>query len=438
MGNVLAGDFEVTENLYLNAELADVHFVCKSDDDVEKVPANKSLLAVTSPVFKKMFFGPMKETGDVEIVDANVDAFKEFLKFFYFRNVKLTMENMKIVFDLVEKYDIWNCATKACILQTQFDSSKRDNIEYSVWFYQQIIYLKMETLISEEPFDGDPNDLFSSDSFKCVDLEILKHILELNLSCKEVDIVNAILTWAKHKYSLCDEDGNCENLKNHLGDCLKSIRYNRMTIEEFNALALSNVGLFTSEEFQDIVFMLTLKGYKPKIFSQIPRWNKYRILQCKRKSSSGNKQLFHNPETVLFTSNQPILLKEIHADEIDIDLYIIDMNVTITEIDTSNDARKDLYSGIHRWFRKFLLEDETNFPMKIILPKPILIQTESQYEIRVRVLVDLDETITTDHTWEPSVQLEDGVNIEFHRDPSLKYDTSTSGWISRLDFNRLE
>lgn len=38
---------------------------------------------------------------------------------------------------------------------------------------------------------------------------------------------------------------------------------------------------------------------------------------------------------------------------------------------------------------------------------------------------------------QPSVHFKDGIQIEFHRDPSLQYDISTSGWISRLEFNRL-
>lgn len=438
MGNASSGDFEATENLYLNEELADINFIFKCGDDVEKVPANKALLAVTSSVFKKMFFGPMKEIGDVEIVDASVVAFKEFLKFFYFRNVKLSMENMRAVFYLVEKYNIWKCATKACIFQTQFDESKRHNVEYLVWYYQLMIYLKLETLSDREPFIDDPKHLFASESFKCVDLETLKYILELKLSCDEVDIFNALLTWAKHRCQLCDEEINGENLRNQLDDCLKSIRYKRMTIQEFTTVALSNAGLFTPNEFEDIVFMLTLEDYEPKLFQQTPRWNPNNVLQCKRLPSSGNKQIFHNPEMILFTSNRSLLLKEIHADPIDIDSCIVDMNVSIAEINNSLiDSKQEIYNGNHRWFRQFALDDEINFPMRIVLPKPILIQPATQYEIRVLILADLDETITTDNTWQAIVELEDGIQIEFHRNPTLKHDISTSGWISHLDFNKL-
>lgn len=156
-----------------------------------------------------------------------------------------------------------------------------------------------------------------------------------------------------------------------------------------------------------------------------------------RISSSDTKQPLHNPETVLFTTNQTILLGKIHAENIDIDLRIVDMSVVITEVDTANASKKEIYSGIHRWYRK-LITDDKQYLMKIVLPKPILIEAKTQYEIRVHILSDLKETdITTDRTWEPIVQLEDGLEIEFHRNPSSKYDTSTVGWITRLDFNKL-
>lgn len=96
----------VNQRLYLNNDFADVYFVFNEDDETEKVPANKVILVVQSPVFNSMFFGALKETGDVEIVYASVDEFKEFLQFFYLSQVVLTVENIKAVARLADKYDI--------------------------------------------------------------------------------------------------------------------------------------------------------------------------------------------------------------------------------------------------------------------------------------------------------------------------------------------
>lgn len=55
--------FEVTEKLYLNAELADVNFLIKINDKVQRIPANKAILAVrSSGAFHELqvFFPSMK------------------------------------------------------------------------------------------------------------------------------------------------------------------------------------------------------------------------------------------------------------------------------------------------------------------------------------------------------------------------------------------
>src|SRR3978361_326675 len=88
---------EVIAKMYLNEDLADVHFEFNVDDDVQKVPANKSVLAALSPVFYTMFFGSMKEGSVVKIADADADSFKEFLQFFYLGEVTLSMENLETV-----------------------------------------------------------------------------------------------------------------------------------------------------------------------------------------------------------------------------------------------------------------------------------------------------------------------------------------------------
>lgn len=91
----------------------DVHFIFENEDKTVKIPAHKGLLAVASPVFDAMFNGELKEKGDVEIVDASVAAFKEFLQFVYSDKVKLTMENIEDVLYLAHKYDIDEVITAA-------------------------------------------------------------------------------------------------------------------------------------------------------------------------------------------------------------------------------------------------------------------------------------------------------------------------------------
>jgi len=75
-----------------------------------KVKAHKSILAVISPVFKRMLYGAMKETRDVIPVEqTTADAFEKFIDFFY--HVDIDYKNMTVLelFDMVnlaEQYDV--------------------------------------------------------------------------------------------------------------------------------------------------------------------------------------------------------------------------------------------------------------------------------------------------------------------------------------------
>lgn len=105
--------------LYLNVKTSDVCFVFESEQgdgiagETHRVYAHKAILAAGSDVFDAMFFGQLKENGEIKIVDASADAFEEFLQFFYRTKMQLTMENLGDVVNLCRKYQV-DDALKAC------------------------------------------------------------------------------------------------------------------------------------------------------------------------------------------------------------------------------------------------------------------------------------------------------------------------------------
>lgn len=428
---------EVTKKLYLNADLADIHFEFKVDGEIQKIPANKAILAVLSPVFNSMFFGTMKEKGNVKIVDAPVTAFTEFLQFFYLNEVKLTMENIETVARLADKYDILDCVNAcATFLEGQLTL---DNV---CWGYQLAVFLKNDALIEfcERKISETPKDAFASDGFLRCDKETLKHILELNLTCNETDIFNACIMWAKYACKQNDLDENdIDQLKEQLGDCIKSIRFDEMKVNEFMALYVSNKGLFSSNEFEDILLSLTVMEYEPKFFKRQKRqyiWNQDRVFYCKRKCVSGSQQrAIQMPERISFTANYPLLLGEIvtfstSSGSYNYDMYNNSVVVSIIELTHytfhSNSPRKLLYEGVAKTWN--------NSQLNFTLPQPILIKPDILYEI----CLDLScygSFISS--TLKPTVEMENGLIIHFHRNPSLDYDNSSSSWVSQLGFNRI-
>ncbi|XP_031625582.1 BTB/POZ domain-containing protein 6-B-like [Contarinia nasturtii] len=260
---------KATAKLYLNDELADVHFVFGSDDVVEKVPANKVILASLSPVFYAMFYGDLKEGAEVKIVDASVEGFKEFLQFFYLYEITLTMKHFETVFRLADKYDILE-HIKLCV-ELLNSNSKVDNI---CWGYQMALYLEYDALIKlfEISFVKSGEEILATKAFQQCEYDTLRRILALNFPCSEVNVFNACLKWAQNS---CEKNGldakKGEDIKSQLGDCFKLIRFGAMTIEELYAISKEYTGLFTLEELLDAVSVITIGGYEPKIFKRNSR-----------------------------------------------------------------------------------------------------------------------------------------------------------------------
>ncbi|XP_055307340.1 BTB/POZ domain-containing protein 6-A-like [Sitodiplosis mosellana] len=227
--------------MYLNERLADVHFKFKVDDEVQRVPANKSVLAALNPVFDTMFFRSLPEKGDVPIPDADADGFKEFLRVFYLGEVTLTMENIETVVRLADKYDVLEHVNACAVfLKGQL------TLDIICWGYQLAVNLENEELIEycEEKIIKSPKGVFVTDAFKRCDKSILKRIFELGLICEETNVFDACLTWAKYACEQDDLDATqAVNLRTQLGDCLKLIRFGLMKIEEFSKRYVLHKGL---------------------------------------------------------------------------------------------------------------------------------------------------------------------------------------------------
>lgn len=448
MLNVLvsAVAFEGCENLYLNDELADVHFVFKSDDKTEEVPANKANLAVLSPVFKAMFYGSLPEQGKVPIVDADPVAFKEFLQFFYLGTVKLTMENMETVVRLADKYDILK-VVNACAESFE-DPLAPNNI---CWAYHLALILKNDKMIKTcvNKITKMPMGSIAIDIFNGCSQSTLRQFLALDFKCKEVDVFDACLAWAKHA---CECNGldatKAENLRAQLGDCLKLIRYGSMKVGEFNQRYLQHKGLFTMDEFEDLMLRLTVKGYQPKIFTQNQRfgpvWDAANALLCDRNGVTHIMNNVRRYEVTSFRSNHPVLLAAFHSAATKFDASFTfdhEIHVTITEqenntIDSTVSGTRVLYEGTSKsWVCQGRISKHSlTSQLQTLLPHPILIRPECMYVIHLDVqsigrgLYEFDA--------KPMVEMTDGINIQFQRNTKLSYNNLTTGWIKYLFFHK--
>lgn len=325
------------EVLYLNEEFADVNFLFKNEGEVVKVPANKAVLAALSPVFRAMFFGQMREKGDVEIVDATADGFKDFLQFFYLDQVDLTIERIDEVVQLADKYDMNQYIDNCIKLLTQNLTPKNVCFAYQLAISANNVNLKK---LCEETICLYTSSVFASDSFVRCNQTVLKHILEMeNLQCDEIKVFRACLNWvtfACKKNNLDENKG--ANKREMLGDCLYLIRFGAMKTVEFAQLAQLHETLFTPEELVELFFATTTGKNKSNKFKSNPRspieckWNKDRKIACIRKKPDRSVEYkVQKVESVWFSSNNSVLLGELTLqrfscnEEFDYNLSIIEL-----------------------------------------------------------------------------------------------------------------
>lgn len=254
------------EKLYLDIRTSDVTFIFPTssigDDDCVKLPAHKAILSA-SPVFDAMFFGPVKEPGMIRIVDVAPEAFKEFLQFFYLTRVKLNADHLISVMNLGKKYMITECLI-AC---TEFFMATL-TLENMCWGYELAILFDLHELrrFCEQKICQHPCEMFRSNSFLDCDMNLLRSLLQLTaLECNEVTIFDGCMAWAKKSYAEKSPSlqFNASELRTELHDLFYEIRFGEFTHKQFHDRYRLYDGLFSLEEFRDITMMISNKEFQP-------------------------------------------------------------------------------------------------------------------------------------------------------------------------------
>lgn len=265
---------KTTEDFYLNTKLADVYFAFGSNggDEIVRVPAHKHLLAVISDVFEKMFYGVLKETGDVKIADTSDAVFKEFLQFFYLSDIKLSVEYIIDVLYLGHKYNVNECII-ACVefLQDNITDENVCAVLTPAIFFEHPKLIKL----CDAHIKSNTAAVIKSNSFLECHREVLARILMMNLlSCTEVEVFEACMAWVKTKSG--QEVLSKENIVKYLGDLFNKIPFGSMTIHQFCTLA-AKYNMVFDREFHSISNMITHPGFnQPENDNQFQwqfKWN---------------------------------------------------------------------------------------------------------------------------------------------------------------------
>lgn len=259
---------QTLQDLYWNREeTGDVTFIVES----RCIRAHRCILSAVSPKYKAQFFGSNPDKGDINVINVAADAFQEFMEFFYLETVNLTVDNIENVLDLAKQSLVEEFVSDC----TKFllKAVTRKNL---CWSYRLAILHNIQLLrcLCEDQISTNASEVFATEDFLQCDREVLLNILKLDtLKCKETEVFNACISWARVACKQKNVDhGKAENLRTELGDAISHIRFSSMTVKEFVVLHKKHKGFFTSDESNEIFYIIgELEDFKPKNFNQKPR-----------------------------------------------------------------------------------------------------------------------------------------------------------------------
>lgn len=333
-----------------------MEFVLKSKFyDVEsKVPAHKAILAASSPVFDRMFYGDLKQEQQVKITDVSFEAFCEFLQFFYIDEIDITPENVFEVFRMVDKYHVQESA-KVCehfLQETVTPNLLCLYYDVALIFdYSQEIIRKIEASITSNATQALKSKWLARSSEI-----VIKKILEMDeLDCSESDVFAAAISWAIEACTSKGQLASTENLKAELGDCLALIRFPCMTAVEFSISMEKYRDLLDYNQLFDI--MNYIVGDRPltyaKQFNNKPRlklefdvsfWNEDVIIEDRTDRSTISVTVSHDVWLkhcdIIFPFDQKVLLCKIHLNEAEIQEY-----TEMEPLDYADATRMDMDSS---------------------------------------------------------------------------------------------
>lgn len=441
--------FNITKNLYMDEETADVHFIFDVDGHKQRVPAHKNILVSGSSVFRSMFCGKLKEEHDINIVDVSPNRFMEFLTIFYLQKTIITSENVAEFTNLAKKYDTPE-GLEVCekfLLNNTDVSELCSRLEFAINFnLNKLKYYCMAEIRLNIV------EVFKSDAFVNCTVEMLKFILLLDdLSCLEIDVFNACKGWAENACSRKGYDiTDMQNLRRELAECFYLIPFTNMKMESFcNFISNGeNRAFFTSYEIVDMMGLIT-SGKSTELTNKFISscnitkpfdWVKERLLVCARHKKNDGRGIY-SFEYTTFSSRRKLLFGGFGFVDMkykDNSVKTLSATIIITKQSGSIQELQDQIQIVIHVL-------QSNDPLYVKLNKPLLIIPQIKYNICVDFTandLDVDGFV---EGWQcfgsqftsSFAFVHKNIWIEFHKHSESKYSKSCS-IISKIYFNRLQ
>ena len=361
--------------MFNNELMSDVSFSCGESRRI--FHAHKYVLATSSAVFYAMFYGDLaQKESPVHMADAGEESFKEFLRFLYTDDCKITAENAIGVMYLAKKYLVSSLAEKCCkVLEA---SITPDNVfavlEQAIQFDENDLGTKCWDIVSKRTLE-----CTNAEAFCNIGSQTLNTLLKRDvLAVAEVDLFKAVLKWTD---SECARQGmNIEDDKmarrRVLGDSVYEIRFLEMSEKDF-ATYTRPTGILTDAEIVDIfqwfngidVAGLKWKDQKKRRYSPVFGCSRFESVYIKEDEYwSYYRKL---PDVLNVVINKPVMFQGIRligragGSEYKVTFQIKDASVTGTYISEQDE------DGVWGY--------------DVMLPAPISLQPNEEFTIMATI-----------------------------------------------------
>lgn len=233
-----------------NLETADVRFIFEENEPPKQISAHKAILASESPVFEAMFYGPIKEKGDVKIVDATFTTSEVVLQLIHNQLGVLNLDNISDIMCIADKYDC-NGVMDIC---SQF-LQQNVNDRFVCMIFGLAACYKLNGLIQFCMTTKEINwdTVLHSEAFLHADRSLLEHFLSLKTyNGKEKQVFENCIKWARRSCKTKAIADTPENWHSELGLCLLLIKFKDMKLNEFLNCA-EQFPVFKFDEYKKII-----------------------------------------------------------------------------------------------------------------------------------------------------------------------------------------
>lgn len=240
--NKVDNAFATIEMMFGNSTTANVFFAYDSDctEDSRLIYAHKCILAVKSPIFRKIFFEENGNTSSYPITDASYDEFSTFIHLFYRKTIDglVTMDNVNRIISLAKSYEaseIIEQCIRFAVESIGFENVFRVLDMCFLYSNTDTVCVCLDWIVANEK---EMHTAFHGDSLVGCSHKTVKFALAIKIpNRRDVDVFRASFQWAKKFCEQNQIEPTPENVRKALGDAFNLIRVTKVSENEINAVA---------------------------------------------------------------------------------------------------------------------------------------------------------------------------------------------------------